>query len=142
MKLGLSQILFLSAGVAVIVLLAFAGYIASIPSAAQYWSIDPEKAPEQAAEEAFAAGDYRFLGVRIQHEGEKESEFVYAIFRCADHPLGGVRPKDYAHFADIDGMDAWSSADSMRPFADAYNYRLWDLLEEHTDAKCSRYDVY
>jgi len=123
------------------VLLAVAGYVSSVPSAGQYWGLDPNISPEAAAEEAFTEGDFRFLGARIYFKESKEAEMVYGIFNCVDHPLGNGWPNSYARYAELDGMDARAIADSIRDFADSYNFRLWDLLEEHTDTRCSGYDV-
>ena len=141
MALRLSHILFLSAGTAVAVALVYVGYVSVVPSAGEFWGIDPDKSPEVAAEEAFAQGDYRFLGARVRHRETKEAEFVYAVFNCVNHPLGEGWPKEYARFAEVEGIGAWSEASFIRDFADSYNFRLWALLEEHTEASCSGYDV-
>ena len=124
-----------------IVALVYIGYFSVVPSAGEYWGIDSDKSPEVAAEEAFAQGDYRFLGARVRHQKEKENEFVYAIFNCVNHPLGDGLPKKYARFADVEGIDAWSETSYIRDFAYSYNSRLRALLEEHTEARCSGYDV-
>lgn len=123
------------------VALALIGFISTVPSAGEYWGIESSKLPGTAAEEAFAQGDYRFLGARVRHKGVKEAELVYGIFNCVNHPLGNGRPKEYTHFAEVEGINAWSETTVIRDFADSYNFRLWALLEEHTDAKCSGYDV-
>ena len=135
------QLLFLSAGFLLVVLLAVAGYVIFVPSPAQYWGLDPDLSPTQAAEQAFADGDYRFLGARVILEQGNEAEIVYGIFNCVDHPSGKGRPGAYTRFAELRGMDAWATADSVRDFADTYNFRIQELLEEHTDARCSGYDV-
>ena len=141
MTLRFSQILFQSAGTAVAVALVYIGYVSVLPSASEYWGIDAGKSAEVAAEEAFSRGDYRFLGARVRGQEGKEAEFVYAIFNCVNHPLGDGLPKEYARFADVEGIDAWSETSYIRDFADSYNFRLRTLLEEHTEARCSGYDV-
>ncbi len=141
MTIRLSQILFLSAGSLLVVLLAVAGYVSLVPSDGQFWGLDPKLSPETAAEKAFADGDYRFLGARVFFKEAKEAEVVYGIFDCVNHPLGSGRPRRYVHYAELRGTDAWPTMDAIRDFADAYNFRLWDLLEEHTETRCHGFDV-
>lgn len=141
MRIRLTQILFLSAGVVLAVLLAVAGYVFLVPAHGQYWDLDPQLSPEAAAEAAFENGDYRFLGARVFFKEAKEAEVVYGISACVNHPLGSGRPKEYAHFAELHGTDAWPTMDVIRDFADAYNFRLRDLLETHTATRCYGFDV-
>ena len=141
MKISLTQILFVLVGASLAVLLAVVGYVSLVPSDGQFWSIDPELSPESAAEIAFTDGDFRFLGARVFFKEAKEAEVVYGISGCRNHPLGDGQPKTYANFAELRGADAWGNFDSIRDFADSYNFRLWDLLEERTDTKCWGFDV-
>ena len=141
MTIRLTQVLFLSAGVAVAVLLAVAGYVSLVPSHGQFWELDPKLSPEAAAEKAFEDGDYRFLGARVFVRDAKEAEVVYGISGCVNHPLGSGRPRSYVYYAELRGTDAWPTMDAIRDFADAYNFRLWDLLEEHTETRCHGFDV-
>ena len=60
MTIRLSQLLFLSAGFAVVVSMAIIGYAWLVPPEGQHWGIDPQLSPEDAAEAAFSAGDLRF----------------------------------------------------------------------------------
>jgi len=141
MTIRLSQLLFLSAGLAVVVAMVVIGYVSLVPSDSQYWDIDPKLSPEAAAEAAFTAGDYRFLGSRVYFGEAKEGEVVYGISGCRNHPLGNGRSKAYANFAELRGEDAWAKLDSIRDYADAYNIRLWDLLETYTDTTCYGFDL-
>jgi hypothetical protein len=141
MTIRLSQLLFLSAGFAVVVAMAVIGFAWLSPTDGQYWSIDPQLSPEAAAEAAFRAGDYRFLGSRVYFGEAEEAEVVYGISSCRNHPLGNGRSKAFANFAELRGEDAWAKFDSIRDYADAYNFRLWDLLEKNTDTTCYGFDV-
>ncbi|MDJ0904558.1 MAG: hypothetical protein QNI96_00960 [Woeseiaceae bacterium] len=141
MMIRLSQLLLLSAGLAVVVAMMVIGYAWLVPADGQYWGIDPQLSPEAAAEEAFAAGDYRFLGSRVYFGEAKEAEVVYGISRCRNHPLGDGGAATYANFAELRGEGAWDAFDSIRDYADSYNFRLRDLLENNTDTKCYGLDV-
>ena len=141
MKISLTQLLFALVGASVAVLLAVAGYVSLVPSDGQFWGIDPKLSPETAAEQAFADGDYRFLGARVFFKEAKEAEVVYGISGCRNHPLGDSRTKSYANFAELRGAEAWANFDSIRDFADSYNFKMWDLLEKDTDTRCWGFDV-
>jgi hypothetical protein len=141
MTIKLPQLLIYIAASALIVLLAVAGYMASIPSPAQYWGFVPELSPIQAAESSFAEHDYRFLGARVINNQLEEGEFVFEIFQCSDHPSGHRDPRSFANYAELDGMDAWDKAENIRRYARAYNLTLLDLFEKNTDTRCSTYDL-
>ena len=121
--------------------MAIIGFAWLVPSDGQYWDIDQRLSPETAAEAAFASGDYRFLGSRVYFKETKEAEVVYGISGCRNHPLGDGRANAYANFAELRGEDAWTVFDNIRDFADAYNFRLWELLEKNTDTTCYGFDV-
>ncbi len=140
MNSNLSQILFVSAGAVLAIALIYIGFFSTIPSAGEYWGLSPDKPPKIAAEKAYAIGDLRFLGVRVLHGEVAEAELVYGIFNCVSHPLGEGW-ESYTRVAEVEGMDAWSEATLIRKFAETYNLRLRELLEENTNAKCSGFDV-
>ena len=140
MNSNLSQILFVSAGAVLAIALIYIGFFSTVPSAGEYWGFSPDKSPKVAAEEAYANRDFRFLGVRVLHGQATEAEMVYGIYNCVGHPLGDDW-QSYTRVAEVEGMDAWSETTLIRGFAEAYNFRLRALLEEHTDAKCFGFDV-
>lgn len=135
------RLLIYTAASALIVLLAAAGYMASIPAPGQYWGLDPKLSPVQAAERSFASSDFRFLGVRVHYSQVEEDEFVYAIFRCSGHPSGLGDPRDFANYAELDGVDAWEKVEGIGDYAYDYNISLLALLESKTAATCSVYDI-
>lgn len=141
MTIKLPQLLMYTAASAVVVLLATAGYLASIPSPGQYWGLDPELSPVQAAERSFASNDLRFLGARVRNNQLEEGKLVYAIFRCSDHPSGLGDPRDFANYAELDGIGAWDGVESIREYAYDYNVSLLELLESETPTRCSVYDI-
>ena len=141
MTIRFSQLLFLSAGFAVVIAMTIVGYSWLVPSQGQYWGIDPQLSPEMAAEAAFETGDYRFLGSRVYFGESKEAEVVYGVRSCMNHPLGNGQSTAYANFAELRGEDAWTTFDSIREFGDAYNFRLWKLLEKHMGTTCFGFDV-
>lgn len=130
-----------TAGSVLIVLLAVAGYLASIPSPAQYWGFAPDVSPIQAAERSYSEDDYRFLGARVINNQLGEGEIVYEIFRCNDHPSGHSDPKSFANYAELEGIDAWNKAENIREYARVYNLALLDLFETNSDTRCSTYDI-
>ena len=62
----------------------------------------------------------------------------YVSLDSSDGRFWGIDPKMSPETA---AEEAWENFDSIRDFADSYNFRMRDLLEKATDARCWGFDV-
>jgi len=99
----------------------------------EYWGYNGQLEPSDAAQNAFSAGDYRFLEVDLTDSNGKRVHVVPMWLRCHDHPPGSELVTRRSAHRLIHGYDSVRLA---KNFAEHYNNEMNLLLERYSGVCC------